>query len=72
MKAKYQSWLRTTLKPAVTDEQILQLYKMSQAGTLMITSPEKGLRDIQMVRTDLSGKIILSQPITAYRNGGNE
>ena len=70
--SEYQSWLRTTLKPAVTDEQILQLYNMSQAGTLMITSPEKGLRDIQMVRTDLSGKIILSQPISAYRNGGNE
>ena len=70
--SQYQDWLRNTLKPAVTTEQIRRLYDMSQAGTLMITSPEKGMKDIQMVHTDLNGRITVSQPISAYRNGGNE
>lgn len=67
----YQQWLRTSLKPAVTVEQIRQLYNMSQAGTLMVLSPEKGYKDIQMIHTDPNGKITISQPISAYRNGGN-
>lgn len=71
-KNQHDKWMVTNLKPATTEDQVLQLYNMSRAGTLMITAPQKGLKDIQMVRTDSNGKIIVSQPISAYRNGGNE
>ena len=68
---QYQDWLRDALKPAVTNEQIRQLYNMSREGTLMIAVPEKGLKDIQMVYTDPDGKITMSQPASVYRDGGN-
>ena len=69
---QHEQWMSENLKPAVTDKQILRLYNMSREGTLMITTPEKGLKDIQMVRTDPNGNIILSQPISTYRKAGNE
>ena len=68
---QYQDWLIDALKPAVTNEQIRQLYNMSREGTLMIAVPEKGLKDIQMVYTDPDGKITMSQPASVYRDGGN-
>lgn len=71
-KADHDKWMNENLKPAVTDEQILRLYNMSLEGTLMITSPQTGLRDIQMVRTEPDGTIVTSLPASAYLDGGNE
>ena len=71
-KQEHGVWMATNLKPAVSEEQIRQLYNMSLEGTLMITAPDKGLKDIQMVRTDSHGNITTTLPASAYRDGGNE
>lgn len=70
--SQHDAWMNENLKPAVTNEQILRLYNMSREGTLMITGPGNNFKNIQMIRTDLSGRITLSQPINVYRNAGNE
>ena len=71
-KQTHSVWMETNLKPAVTDEQIRQLYNMSREGTLMITAPTSGLQDILMVHTDSHGNITTSLPASAYRDGKNE
>ena len=67
-----EQWLNENLKPAVSDDQILQLYNMSREGTLMIHTVADGLKNIQMVRTEPDGTIVTSRPASAYRFERND
>ncbi len=69
---EHAAWLNENLKPAVTDEQILQLYNMSREGTLMISTVADGLKNIQMVHTERDGTIVTSLPARAYRYEKND
>ena len=63
---EYSTWLRENLKPQLTEEQMLNLYRMSREGTLMIFEPGASIHNMRQVYTDKNGNIHTSIPMDKY------